>query len=253
MNKGTICLGVGIVIVIIIFLFGFGGGDNNELSDDTVIESDNIIEEPTIFYDNYGKLYPKSSDLTLYYNNDPSIYGYFDSYDNFLGIAFYNDAKVEGKLKFNLSKVKWEDNDYKDYAKKNFTRDFKAKFKEDKDDIYAELEFLDKKGNPVDLYDLSTETGTYFDNHGNYTYVIDKQPLKLYLKGDILTIKAKHRFTVNSTPIENAPPYDGDLSKEPSDFDKTYQAVLTIKFDDSDYSYKLNSTIKGDDFAVVHT
>lgn len=252
MDNRIICLGI-IIVVVAIGAFSLMNNSNTDtVSDDDYYVDYNLDSSP--FYLCKGSIKPKSSDLTLYYNNDESVYGYFSPGGEFLGIAYYNDAKIRGEIKYDLKKVKWSDNDTdSDYAMENFTRDFKDKYKYDKEDIDVTLEFKDKKGKTVDLYDLSRETGNYYDSKGGYNYEIKKPPIKIYLKNNTLTVKVNHRFTVNSTPISNAPPYDGDLAQEPSDFDKTYKAVLNIDFKNDNCSYTLESTLKGDNFNIVHT
>jgi hypothetical protein len=229
-NKGIICC-VGIVIVFILALVLLGmGGDDTTTTDYTT--DDSTSSEPQ-FYSATGKVKPKSSSLILYYNNDASIYGYYNSDNEFLGQAYYNDASIKGKIKINLNKVKWTDGDV-DHAESFFVDDFKAAYDDSKSNIDVDIDVVDKKGKGVDLYTISTGD--------------DDSPIKISLKKNILTIKVKHTYNVKKTRIENAPDYAGDLAKEPADFNKAYKAKVTISLSGTDYSYTITSNLKGNDF-----
>ena len=237
-----------VCIAAVLVVFGFFALTHNN---DTTTSDDftgNFVEEEPI-QDSLGKV-SASSDLSLYYNNDLSIYGYFLD-DVFRGMAYYNDADIDGTIKLNLSKVKWDKNytpgysnhvNNVSYAKKHFLKDVKRDYKNDDVTISARLEFTDKHGKSVDLSDLSC-----------YDAKSDKKPMKISLKGDTLTIKVKHKFKTNETPIFNDVPYEGALAEEPSDFDKAYKAKLSVSFENDDYEYTLKSTLKDDNFYIIHT
>lgn len=244
MNKTAL---VCIAAILVVFV-GFVAFTHNNDTTTTEDFTSNFVEEEPV-QDSLGKV-SASSDLALYYNNDLSIYGYYLN-DVFQGMAYYNDADIDGTIKLNLSNVKWDKNytpSYSNhvnnvsYAKKHFLKDVKRDYKNDNVTISAYLEFTDKDGKSVDLSDLSC-----------YNAKNDKKPMKISLKGDTLTIKVNHKFKTNETPIFNDVPYEGALAKEPSDFDKTYKAKLRVSFKNDNYEYTVKSTLKDDNFYIIHT
>ena len=245
-KSGIFCIVAILVVIIAAVALTHNGDDTTTtISDDY---SNNVVEEEPV-QDSLGKV-SASSDLALYYNNDMSIYGYFSG-DVFQGVAYYDDADIDGTIKLNLSKVKWDKNytpsqsnhvNNVSYAKKHFLKDVKKDYKNDDVTISATLSFYDKDGKSVDLYSLDC-----------YNAKKDKNPMKISLKGDTLTIKVNHKFNTNETEIFNDVPYEGALAREPSDFDKTYKAKLTVSFENDDYDYTVKSTLKDDNFYIIHT
>ena len=243
MNKSwIICVGA-----ILIILVGFVALSHNNDTDTTDTVTDFVEEKP--IPSSEGKV-ATSSNLTLYYNNDPSVYGYF--IDNvFQGIAYYDDAILKGTVNLDLSDVKWDKNytpysGYENnvsYAKEHFLKDVKKDYKNGDVDINVRMEFYDKDGKSVDLYELTD----YDESDG-------KKAIDMKLKGDTLKLKIKHRFHTNETIISNDIPYDGALSKEPGDYHKTYKAKLRVTFENNGkYDYTLRSTLKDDKFYIIHT
>ena len=239
-SKSALCC-AGVIIIFAVIGFIMITGDDTTTTD---------IIEPTIIYDSHGKISPESSDLTLYYNNDESVYGYYLN-DVFQTIAYYNDADIKGKIVIDLTKAKWSKKyDPSDastesqkhvnnisHTKDNFLNDIQKDYDNGNLTMNAYLSFKKENGDFVkDLYSISDFDG-----------------IKLNLKDGILKLKVKHKFNTNNTIISNDIPYDGALSQNQSDFDKTAKAYITLSFKGEDYDYELTSTLKGDNFYIVHT
>ena len=248
MDKKLICVVAIILAFAALALMIMGGDQYTTTSDDT---GSSIFEQPSIFYDSQGKLSPSSSDLTLYYNNDMSIYGYYVN-DVFQGMAYYDDADIKGVITLDLSKVKWDKdydpssysdssyehvNDVK-HAKKTFADTIQKDYKNGDLDMTVYMDFYKSNGKDVkSLYELS-EYGS---------------GMKVSIKHGIMKIKIKHKFNTNSTKISNDVPYDGALSEKQSDFSKTSKAKIVATFKGTDYEYVVKTTLKGDNFYIVHT
>ncbi len=243
MNKtGIFCI-VAILVVFVGFIALTHNGDDNSNN----FSSNFVQEAPT--QDSFGKV-SASSDLALYYNNDLSIYGYFIN-DVFQGVAYYDDADIDGTIKLNLSEVRWDKNytpsasnheNNVSYAKKNFVKDIKKDYKNGDVKISADINFYDRNWKGVDLHELSC-----------YDAKTDKDPINISLKNDILTLKVNHKFETNETQIFNDVPYEGALAREPSDYDETYVAKLRVYFKGDDYEYEIASNLKDDTFYIIHT
>lgn len=247
MDKKLICVVAILAVFAGIGLLMMGGNQDTNTTDG----GSSIFNQPSIFYDSEGKVSPSSSDLALYYNNDMSIYGYYVN-DVFQGMAYYDDADIKGVVTMDLSKVKWDKdydpssysdstyehvNDVK-HAKKNFADTVQKDYKDGKLDLTVTMDFYKSNGKHVkSLYELN--------DYG------DK--MKVSLKKGILKVKVKHKFNTNSTKISNDVPYDGALSQKQSDFSKTSKAKITAIFKGDDYEYVVTSTLKGDNFYLIHT
>jgi hypothetical protein len=216
-------------------------------------------------YDGEGTIDAKSSDLTFKYNNDESIYGAYIN-GEFDHVMYYDEAKINGKVKLDLDDVKWDesyvpmnttDDDGKDVIHVNNVTFFESNFT---DQIMEDYE-NGKLNMTMDIY-LETSNGTTVrsdtswsgetDSNGNSValpYMVDS----ISLKDGVLTVKIdKDYHSDTSTSISNDDDYEGTLLDYQNDDHKISQATIYITFYNDQYTYSLECVLDGDDFSSVH-
>lgn len=235
--KKNILLITLLVIISAIAISGCTSNDNTDVnSTDTKVKPvDNTYPA------NVGKVTPKSSTLTLKYNDAKSTKFYFKYDDGDSDTVYYDKKIIEGSVKINLTRVKWKKNDDNvDLSGKPYDKNEKS------DPQYAKEHFL--KDIQKDFKNLNKECEIYFyTQNDNSVNLKDNSKVpkpiksKIKLNGTILTVKLFKDYQVNATEkIGKSYTYHGALSiGEQPDTHKITHAKLAIDLYNSKYSYRI--------------
>jgi hypothetical protein len=218
-----------------------------------------MSQEPV--YDSKGKVKAKSSNLKFTYKNEESIYGSFKKDGSFDHVMYYDEAKLKGKVKIDLNKVKWDesyvpDNDTDadgnvivhandlNYAKNNFTDQLMADYNNGTVNITVDVYLQKSDGSSVHTHE-SYDEGDNIDLPG-----IVKN---FKIENGVVTMKIKNNYHVDiKTPISNGADYHGSLLSHRNSDHKVSKAKIVMTFKSDKYDMEVKSVLKGKDFTHVH-
>jgi hypothetical protein len=216
-----------------------------------------LTSQHEVFYDSHGKVDAKSSDLKFEYKNEESIYGAFKADYTLDHSLYYDEAKISGKVKFDMDDVEWDDH----YIPDNSTDDDGNEIEHVNDIDYAKNNFssvvMDDYDNDnvnvtVDV-DLQDSDGKSIREHSGYE---DELPLvvkSMKLEDGVITLKFKHNYHQDiKNEMFNGPDYNGNLLDSRNKDHKISKAKVTFNFYNDNYHFKVTSVLKGDDFTHKH-
>ncbi|MBE6493699.1 MAG: hypothetical protein E7Z84_03705 [Methanosphaera stadtmanae] len=171
---------------------------------------------------NEGNVLPNSSNLTLNYNNDLSIYYREEiATGKNLGDLYMNVEEYDGIITLDLSKVNWKDTDTSniDYAKEYSAEDLKESLK-DPNTYNVSITFYDKNNNQLNT-------------------TLSGNDIKMDLNGNILTITVKSNRT-------------SDMLLTKNNCENTNSAKLKLSYNYGFNDYVIYSDLTGENLVVNH-